>query len=68
MKINIKIMKQKTAKRFQMLRNFYAYKINQHIAKMLVFMNENAANEHICYKKQKWTFNELSFHIVQSVK
>ena len=64
MKISNKILKQKTAKRFQLLRNQYMFQINQYTADMFVFINENAVNEYFCHKKRKWSQKELSPRIV----
>jgi hypothetical protein len=47
LKINRKVMKKKTMKRSQTCRNAYVLKINEYTSDMLIFLDENAANEQI---------------------
>ena len=51
MKINRKIMKKKTLKKSQTCRNVYMLRISEFINDQLVFLDENAANEHTMNKK-----------------
>ncbi len=53
LKINRKVMKKKTMKRSQTCRNAYVLKINEYINDMLMFLDENAANEQIMNRRHK---------------
>jgi hypothetical protein len=43
-------------------------KINEYTSDMLIFLDENAANEQIMNRWHEWTSFEISFSIIRSVK
>ncbi len=53
LKISRKVMKKKTMKRSQTCRNAYVLKMSEYINDMLMFLNENAANEQIMNKRHE---------------
>ncbi len=68
LKISRKVMKKKTMKRFQTCRNAYVLKINEYINDMLMFLDENAANEQIMNRRHEWASFDISFSVIRSVK
>ena len=51
MKINRQVMKKKTMKKSQICRNIYMFRISEFINDQLMFLNENAVNEHTMNRK-----------------
>ena len=68
MKINRKILKKKIMKKSQTCRNVYMLRISEFISDQLMFLNENAANEHTMNKKHDWVSIEIFPSIIKSVK
>ena len=68
MKINRQIMKKKVLKKSQIYRNAYIFRISEFNNDQLMFLNENAINEHIMNQKHDWSSFEIAFSVIWSVK
>ena len=64
----VKLWKIFFLKKSQICRNVYMFRINEFNNDQLMFLNENAVNEHIMNRKYDWSSFEFFFSLIRSVK